>query len=368
MLRFSLRRLTPVLAASLALPLFLAACKPEPAVQEATGTPQPNENADASGGTVYATGPFDLPDPAVGLTDLGSYQATLVQSFEGLRDGQPEQWTRTVILEASRDPVYSQVTVDTTGQLDGEALVPRFLAEVDGVRYERQGDDACVASIASMDSQLADDWQLAGQLNGLFGADEAGTETVNGVATSHYTFDERALMMSDVATSTGEVWVATDGGYVVRYRLSIEGEAEYFGEGLSGTATWAYDLSDIGQPGTVEVPEDCPPGLVDAPLLDDADAIHQLPGVTYYTSAASLPDAIAFYQDQLPALGWVVSGEPIIGETLATLDFTQGEDPDAQRSLSVMAVPGTTGTVVWLVLGDALNVESAGLPFPMPTP
>jgi len=225
-----------------------------------------------------------------------------------------------------------------------------------------------VGSVAPADSHLADDWQLAGRLNGFFGADESGTETVNGVAASHYTFDERALMMSDVATSTGEVWIATDGGYVVRYRLSIDGGAEFFGEGLSGTLTWAYDLSDIGQPVMVEVPEDCPPGLVDAPLLDDAEAIHQLPGVTYYTSAASLADAIAFYQEQLPPQGWSVSEEPIIGETLATLDLTQGDDPDTQRSLSVMAVPGTTGTVVWLVQGDVFNVESAGLPFPMPTP
>ena len=366
MRRFTLRHLMPVLVASLGLLLILAACTSEPAAGEATEAPPSNEDVAAE--TVYATGPFNLPDPAVGLTDLNSYHAALVQSFDGMRDGQPEQWSRTITLEVSQDPAFSQVTVDTSGQLDGEALVPRFLAEVDGVRYERQGDEACVGSVAPADSHLTDDWQLAGRLNGLFGADEAGTETVNGVAASHYTFDERALMMSDVATSTGEVWVATDGGYVVRYRLSIDGGAEFFGEGMTGTLTWAYDLSDIGQPGTLEVPSDCPPGLVDAPLLDDAQAIHQLPSVTYYTSAVSLADAIAFYQEQLPALGWVSSDEPIIGETLATADFIQGEDPDAQRNLSVMAVPETDGIVVWLVLGDALNVESSGLPIPMPTP
>lgn len=366
MQRFALRHLTAVMATSLALALILAACRTEPAVQEVTGTPQ--SNTDVSEGTVYATGPFNLPDPAVGLADLGSYHAVLIQSFNGQRDGQPEQWTRTITLATSQNPIISQVMVDATGQIDGEIGVPYFLTEVDGVRYERLGDDACVASVFPEDSQLADDWKLAGRLNGLFGADEAGNETVNGVPTSHYTFDERALMMSDVATSTGEVWVAMDKGYVVRYRLSIEGGAGYFGEGMSGTLTWAYDLSDVDQPVTVEAPEDCPPGLVDAPLLDDALAIHELPGVTYYSSAASLAEAITFYQEQLPALGWVVGGEPIVGETLATLEFIQGDDPDAQRSLSVMAVPGTEGTVVWLVLGDTLNVESSGLPFPVPTP
>ena len=72
--------------------------------------------------------------------------------------------------------------------------------------------NACTASVIEQGASLSEIWEPAGFLTGVIGADEAGSETVNGAAAQHYTFDERVLGQSGVAKSTGEMWVASDGG------------------------------------------------------------------------------------------------------------------------------------------------------------
>jgi len=39
----------------------------------------------------------------------------------------------------------------------------------------------------------------------------------------------------------------------------MKGGAEAFGEGTAGTFTNNYDLTEVNQPVTIELPEECPP-------------------------------------------------------------------------------------------------------------
>jgi hypothetical protein len=233
------------------------------------------------------------------------------------------------------------VTVETAG--NSAALV--FAAEVNGALFERRGADACTVTVVEAGDSLSDRWEPARFLSGVIGAEEAGAETVNGVASNHYTFDEHAIGASDTAKSTGEMWVASEGGYLVRYVLTTTGGADYFGEGTEGTATWDYALTDIDQPLTVEMPKDCPVGMVDAPLLPDAtDVIGEL-GLLTYSTPASVADVAAFYQEQLPALGWQPPAEPRSDVTSVWLDYTQG---DETLTLIVTADQGVTTVTVLL--------------------
>ncbi len=44
-----------------------------------------------------------------------------------------------------------------------------------------------------------------------------------------------------LAQSTGEMWVASDGGYIVKYLVTTKGDANYFGEGIDGTLRlWSW--------------------------------------------------------------------------------------------------------------------------------
>jgi hypothetical protein len=321
------------------------------------GQPAPNEVSEESipSEITFGPGSFDLPDPAAGLAELSGYHTTLILSFDGTRDGQPEQWTRTYEMRANQDPPARQLTIKG----DETASADQWMAEVGGVVYELNEQGGCMASLSPEGGLLAQRWEPASFLLGPIGADEAGAETANGVPAKHYTFDQRALVQSKLTESTGEVWVA-DAGYIVKYVLTTQGGAKYFGEGIEGTLTHDYSLTEIDQPATVEMPEDCPLGLIDAPVMSDAQNIERLPGVTLYRTASSITDVIAFYQDQLPAMGWQASGEPVVLETFGVLEFTQGD-----QQLSVIASPGANVTSVRLLLGDVISTPASTI---TPTP
>src|SRR5688572_3294297 len=65
----------------------------------------------------YGPGTFSFPDAKTGLADLSSYKATLVLAFEGTRDGQPSQWSKTYILHSTNEPAARQLIIEKTGDL-----------------------------------------------------------------------------------------------------------------------------------------------------------------------------------------------------------------------------------------------------------
>jgi hypothetical protein len=295
----------------------------------------------------FGPGSFNFPDTKEGLSDLASYKASLTISFDGTRDGKSQKWEKTYVMLNAKEPAAIQLTIEKTGDLTD--LDPVFMAEVDGVDYERRGENAsCTANVIEEGDSLRNRQEPASFLNFVIGAEEAGSETVNDVAANHYTFDERASGQSDIAKSTGEMWVASDGGYIVKYLLTTKGNADYFGEGIDGTVTWDYELTDINQTVVVTLPDDCPGGLVNAPLLPDASDILSLPGLLTYTTSMSLTDIVAFYQNEIPITGWDLEGEPTITDTNALLDFKQND-----QTLTIIITAGDTGTTVSVVLGSS---------------
>jgi len=55
---------------------------------------------------------------------------------------------------------------------------------------------------------------------------------VNGVASTHYAFDQRALGEDQRTQANGELWVASQGGYLVKLLVKRQAKAEYFGRGI----------------------------------------------------------------------------------------------------------------------------------------
>jgi hypothetical protein len=247
---------------------------------------------------------------------------------------------------AAREPAARLVTIDRRGDLPDTS--PVWLAEVGGVRYEVTPEQGCMASALGPEGGPARALEPAGMLTGVLGAEEAGQETANDAAANHYTFDERALGQLGLAKSSGEVWVAQAGGYVVRYVVSTTGDADTFGAGTVGTLTLDYELTSAPQ--AISLPADCPAGLVDAPQLPDAAGVDSAPGVLAYTTAASLAEAEAFYLEQLPAQGWALAGDPAAAatpaadQTAVVLDFRRGDE-----RLTVILSAGEAGTAVRLV-------------------
>ena len=273
------------------------------------------------GDVAFGPGAFDWVDAGAGLANLSSYTASLSVAFAGTQAGQAQQWSKTYILLSARQPSARQLTIAKTG--DNADPAPVFLAEVAGAAYEQRGTRACTASALDPAYSLVQPLEPAGFLTGVIGADAAGSDTVNGLAADHYTFDERALGLDGRATASGELWVASSGGYLLKYVLKTQGDANYFGEGLVGTLTLDYELTGANQPVQVSLPPDCPAGMLTAPRLPDAAHVASVPGLLAYDTAATLAAAAAYYQQQLPGLGWTQSRDPITADTFVNLAYTR---------------------------------------------
>jgi hypothetical protein len=299
---------------------------------------------------VFGPGFFILTDTVTGLADLSSYKATLTLSFGGTKDGKTQHWSRNYVMLTTQEPAARQLTIEKTG--DTSDPDPVLMTEKDGAAYQWDGENSCTATVMTQENSIARQLEPAGFLTGVIGADETGSETVNNIAADHYTFDERALGQSGVTQSTGGIWLASEGGYIVKYVLTTQGDADYFGEGIEGTLTWDYELTDVNQPLTIELTADCPAGMVDAPLLPDASDVLNMPSVLAYDTSTSLPEATAFYQEQIPSLGWTLIGEPTLSETTALMEFTQGD-----QTMTVIIIVGDTSMRVQIVLGKAETQE-----------
>lgn len=309
----------------------------------------------------FGPGLFDLPDPTVGLSALGSYRATLTISFDGTKDGQPDSWTLTRSVMSSHDPAVRQLTEEQTGS----APHLRFEADIAGARYERLDQGACATTLLAADGATDADAELGdgsrrdsdsadpvALLPSLCGAEESGSEEIDGVPTTHFVFDERALGSLDPATSTGEMWVATTGGYVSRYTLVTQGNSAALGAGTEGRLSLDYSVTAIDQPAAVEVPADCPTGLIDVQLQPDAADVSRAPGVIRYTTSTTPVDVAEFFADQLVAAGWQSAGAALIGVTGTSSAFTRQAE-----SLTINAritTPGTGAATVTIVSGDVL--------------
>ena len=337
----------------LGLLMMLTACSGEKANDDtgsdgdgASESPQGTDDIEinAEGDAALGAGSFDLPDPTVGLDSLATYTATLTLSFSGTDAGQPSEWSRTYTMLVGADPAVRQLTIVSAGNVaDPE---PVLMAEVAGTAYEQRGDAVCTAGAIVPDGSLGEVMEPASFLAGMFGAEAAGESTTNGIATAEYMFDGQALGEAGLGDTTGELSVATDGGYLVKYARTTTSDV-YFGEGIDGTATWTYELVAIGEPVAIVLPVDCPSGFIEAPLLPDATDVVASPGVTSYLTAATPADVAAFYQAELLALNWQQSGEPVIVGTLAVINLVRGDE-----RLRLIASIDASGTAVLLTLGS----------------
>jgi hypothetical protein len=320
-----------------------AATTPADPTLPAAATDQPAE-------PIKGDGDFNLADPGAGLDSLRSYRQSLETTFEGTIGGEETRSQITLAREVVDDPPAELTWIET-----GEQGM-LFFGSVGGIHYSQPSpDETCFAysqEAASSESGFA--YQLAA-LPPISGATFASEEEINGVQAKRYTFDERAIGFTSPARAQGEVWVASSGGYVLRYVLSLEAPDSQLGPGVSGVQTWSYEVSEVDT-GTTSLPESClllqenTGPAADLPRMDGAAQVHQQPGYQVYQVQASIEDAVAFYREQAESLGWT-AGEPV--------QF------DAATRMILRPQDGSLVQLSFKADGDLLTVKVQTLP-PLP--
>lgn len=143
--------------------------------------------------------------------------------------------------------------------------------------------------------------------------------TINGIQTNHYQFDDSALTQGQQALGTlenveGHVYVASDGGYLVRMTMEADGQNLNLG-GLPATATGGHmvyqvDYSDFNAAIEITAPEGCG-GAEDSeyPILDDASNVTSFGDVLSYETATAFGDVVNFYKTEMEAAGYTLDSE-----------------------------------------------------------
>ena len=345
LLRSSATRNATLGIMSLCLLAALPACSPSSSPAPA---PAAAQEVRVEKDITFGPGAFNLGDPQAGLADLSSYVATLKVSFDGNSRGKAETWSKTYTMLVTREPLARQWTVEQSA--NGSAAETALHAEMNGLYYEKHGQDACNADGLPQEDLPSESYEPAAFLSGVIGAEEAGPQDVNEIPAMRYTFDQRAVGVADLAQSTGEMWVTNEGGYVVKYLLTTTAGPDYFGAGVDGILSMEYELTGPNAPLTITLPEDCPPGLVNAPTLPDATNVENTPGLLAFDTPTSMAEVVTFYTEQLPPLGWSPQGDPMLAEGAAVLIYTSGdvavtitiEDADGRSHVTIFSGPAQT--------------------------
>jgi len=84
-------------------------------------------------------------------------------------------------------------------------------------------------------------------------------ETLNGIATNHFTFKVTRLGKESggvVTQNSGEYWVAKDGQYLVKYRVILELSSDKAGTKVNRSEI-TIELTSINQPMEITIPANC---------------------------------------------------------------------------------------------------------------
>ena len=304
-----------------------------------------------------------------GLNDLSSYRVNFIMEFDGQSGGQPSQGRIEMTMEETQNPPASHLMMTMEGDT---------VAEVGGANamdIYKMGDTVYLKNAAMGDSWVSFSGGDAESFEqGFFAPDEqlempdtancSGTETVNGVEAKHCSFTEQDVADDEVVMESlqGDVWVAVDGGYIVKYTMTATG----YGSGTDeeglfgfGDVSFEYNLTDANGDFTITLPPeaengggmdlgglgdsgDADPG--DIPVLDDAEELMSMGGLVTYYTAAGVSDVVEYYRQQLPALGWAENTDQgYSDDSTALLNF----EKDGQSTMVTVTIEeGRTNVIV----------------------
>jgi len=200
-----------------------------------------------------------------GLASLNSYEWSLRAVTVGPTDVDREEQTATGQSDSQADMRYVRSTSTSTSADDPEPYTSTseswrsstMSCTFDGEEYQSEATNPFEADVGTVLSGVFDIVIPAGN------ATRVGEETVGGVATTHWTFTIEGLGTGAGATveqNQGDLWVANDGGYLVKYtvttamRSAPEGtpDAEVYRLELT------LELTSVNQPVAIQMPAACP--------------------------------------------------------------------------------------------------------------
>ena len=300
-----------------------------------------------------------------------------VQQFDSLESYQMQLDFSTTVNDATQlvqatilvsvDPPQREMTFSFSGldELDGmDGMETMSMIQIGETSYVDMAGFGCITTsegdFANDEFGMLDANEFLGNVGE---ASLVGEERINGIETLHYTFNESALgnEMTDFSWAQGDVYIAKEGNFLVRFRLEGEGIVDDFEFDLAdpiddnakpqiGLIIVEMNLTNINEPVNVTVPEACESGSLGGaafPVLDDAYESSSFGGFATYKTDASFAEAVSFYQTSLAADGWVYQeNDSFIFEGTTALMFFEQDG----RSLTVTISEDSNSSALLVVI------------------
>jgi hypothetical protein len=174
---------------------------------------------------------------------------------------------------------------------------------------------------------------------------EAQGEQVNGIQTARYTFDQ--VQFGEFKSMRGKVWVAQEGGYIVRYLGQATGSTQVGLIPLTGSFSWEYTLEAIDAVPLITLPPACIAASLgpDIPWPPGARLTMNSPEVMGFSSGNAVHALVTFYRGALPKNGWriIAPSGPL---TAQGWSFTAAKDTRTIRITITESTLGGSGVSV----------------------
>jgi uncharacterized protein YceK len=328
---------------STAVPSAKATVAPQATKAAAASTAKPKATVTLAVATSSEDGNFSLNNIDSGLDTLKSYREHMVYTYEGKDDKGAVQKGGLDLLQevvvATKDQHLKMTSTDAKGA--GQSY-ETFQVGGSTYLFNNTGgaDSTCTSFSSSTDlktdpSSMFKPRDMLGNLSGAKLVMKG--ENVNGVATDHYAANDKDFGMGLYTSAKGDIWVAQNGGWVVKYTGEASGKSAFFGAGGSdGKISWEYSISDANKVDKIVVPPECEASKPadDIPIPDNVTEKGNLGSMITFKSPDDVAKLTDFYQTKLTAQGWK-EGE---GGMEGIMSFTKGN-----RTLNIMMSKEDTG-------------------------
>lgn len=323
-----------------------------PTEKPATATPGSGKATAVSGATPAAGAP-QISDAMAGLDKFDSYRMAYNMTIEG-KDANGKAAKQQIKL--TQEYIKSKDSMHMAMQGSGweiESQAGAFdIYQIGKTGYimtttKDNPKPTCISF--SSDQPTFDKSQLISP-DDLMGAIQsrdlvARGEMVNGVKADHYKLSKAEFDFGVMTSQTGEVWIAQDGGHLVRFTGQAEGDFSLSADKIKGKVTWTYDLLDVNKLTAITLPPECKASadaIKDMPIPANAAEQGSFGDIITFTSPDAPKVVGAFYRKELVAKGWKILSDSNL-DTVVMLSVQKDT-----RKYQIMITPGTNdkGTAV----------------------
>ncbi|RPJ02818.1 MAG: hypothetical protein EHM39_01030 [Chloroflexi bacterium] len=302
-----------------------------------------------------------LDDLAAGLAQQNNYRVMFQQDISGEIDSKPfERHTHLALSRASGQVDF----VQEVNSSDGSNAYARVIVLGQALYRWQSPMQPCQGTTG--EPEVGEILEPAEYLLPIKPASKVGPETVNGIPTQHYRFDQSAGGTSSAGgagSASGDVWLAETGGHVVKYTLVVAAPTIPDQAGQKLAQNWVYEWQPLEQGEAVALPAGCIEVPLGLPILSDAQTVAYSSGMVSYTSAFTALEAANFYLQKLPELGWASAQTALAAEPRLPVAATFTL---SNRHLSLSVEPGDPGGLAVTLFLTAAEVQADASPGSQP--